>query len=139
VPDRQQPPRGQLLRDLPGPLPECEVRGNRIRSNATREADSGNGIHLWDVERIQVTRDNRISGHRDGIYLEFARGVIIRGNTSEENLRYGLHFMFSDDSFYQDNTFRRTGPGWRSCTPGTWSCRGTASRTTGARRSTGSS
>ncbi|TVP42089.1 MAG: nitrous oxide reductase family maturation protein NosD [Gemmatimonadales bacterium] len=89
---------------------ECEVRGNRVSSDATREADSGNGIHLWDVERIQVT-DNRISGHRDGIYLEFARGVIIRGNTSEENLRYGLHFMFSDDSFYQDNVFRRNGAG----------------------------
>ncbi len=89
---------------------ECEVRGNRVRSDATREADSGNGIHLWDVERVQVV-DNRIAGHRDGIYLEFARGVIIRGNTSEENLRYGLHFMFSDDSFYQDNVFRKNGAG----------------------------
>jgi nitrous oxidase accessory protein len=89
---------------------DCEVRGNRIRSNATREADSGNGIHLWDVDRIQV-HENRISGHRDGIYLEFARAVIMRGNTSEENLRYGLHFMFSHDSFYQDNVFRRNGAG----------------------------
>jgi nitrous oxidase accessory protein len=88
----------------------CEIRGNRIRSNATREADSGNGIHLWDVERIQV-HDNRVSGHRDGIYLEFARGVVIRGNTSADNLRYGLHFMFSDDSFYQDNVFRSNGAG----------------------------
>ena len=81
-----------------------------VTLHALREADSGNGIHLWDVERVQVT-GNRISGHRDGIYLEFARGVILRENVSEENLRYGLHFMFSDDSFYQDNTFRRKGAG----------------------------
>jgi nitrous oxidase accessory protein len=89
---------------------DCEVRGNRVRSNAIREADSGNGIHLWDVERIRVT-GNEVSGHRDGIYLEFARAVILRRNTSEQNLRYGLHFMFSDDSFFQDNVFRSNGAG----------------------------
>jgi nitrous oxidase accessory protein len=89
---------------------DCEVRGNRVRSNATREADSGNGIHLWDVERIRVS-GNEVSGHRDGVYLEFARSVILRNNTSEGNLRYGLHFMFSDDSFFQDNVFRANGAG----------------------------
>ncbi len=89
---------------------QCMVRDNEVRAQATREANSGNGIHLWDVDRIQV-EDNRIRGHRDGIYLEFAREVVIRGNRSEENLRYGLHFMFSDESFYVDNVFRRNGAG----------------------------
>jgi parallel beta-helix repeat protein len=37
----------------------CEVRGQPDAPNATREADSGNGIHLWDVERVQVV-DNRV-------------------------------------------------------------------------------
>ncbi|MEX2528654.1 MAG: nitrous oxide reductase family maturation protein NosD [Gemmatimonadota bacterium] len=89
---------------------DCVVQRNRIRSDAVRETDSGNGIHLWDVERIHV-RDNEVSGHRDGIYLEFAREVVIRNNLSRGNLRYGLHFMFSDDSFYQDNTFLANGAG----------------------------
>ena len=89
---------------------DCLVRGNEIHASATREATSGNGIHLWDVDRVQV-EDNRITGHRDGIYLEFAKSAVIRGNVSEDNLRYGLHFMFSDESFYVNNIFRRNGAG----------------------------
>lgn len=88
----------------------CRVQGNDLRASGARESSSGNGIHLWDAHRVLVD-DNRISGHRDGIYLEFARGVVIRNNVSEDNLRYGLHFMFSDDSFYQENTFRRNAAG----------------------------
>jgi nitrous oxidase accessory protein len=55
--------------------------------------------------------DNRISGHRDGIYLEFAKGSQVRRNVSEGNLRYGLHFMYSDDCSYRGNTFRRNEAG----------------------------
>lgn len=89
---------------------DCLVRGNDLQAYGEREATSGNGIHLWDVERVQV-ENNRIHGHRDGIYLEFAQGVVIRGNVSESNLRYGLHYMFSSDSFYLENTFRENGAG----------------------------
>jgi nitrous oxidase accessory protein len=88
----------------------CVVRGNDIRASGTRESSSGNGIHLWDVERA-VVEGNTITGHRDGIYLEFARSVRIRANTSTGNLRYGLHFMFSDSSYYEDNTFSANGAG----------------------------
>ena len=88
----------------------CLVRGNEIRAYGTREATSGNGIHLWDVDRVQV-EDNLIEGHRDGIYLEFARNAVIRGNVAQDNIRYGLHFMFSDESFYVNNTFQRNGAG----------------------------
>ena len=49
---------------------------------------------------------NRIAGHRDGIYLEFVHGTVVAGNTSERNLRYGLHFMYSDDCRYIENVFR---------------------------------
>jgi nitrous oxidase accessory protein len=38
-------------------------------------------------------------------------GATIRGNTSEDNLRYGLHFMFSSENRYIGNTFRRNGAG----------------------------
>jgi nitrous oxidase accessory protein len=88
----------------------CLIRDNRITASGTREATSGNGIHLWDVDRVQV-EGNEIRGHRDGIYLEFARGAVIRENRSEDNIRYGLHFMFSDDSFYVNNSFRNNGAG----------------------------
>jgi nitrous oxidase accessory protein len=88
----------------------CRVVGNTIRASGTRESTSGNGIHLWNASAVTVT-DNRISGHRDGIYLEFAREATLAGNTSEDNLRYGLHFMFSNETEYRGNTFRRNGAG----------------------------
>lgn len=86
------------------------VIGNRISANGTREATSGNGIHLFSSDSMTVS-GNRITGHRDGIYLEFVRGATIRNNHSEENLRYGLHFMFSDNSRYEGNAFLGNGAG----------------------------
>jgi nitrous oxidase accessory protein len=88
----------------------CRIRNNRITGTAEREAVAGNGIHLWNVASVTV-EGNVITGHRDGIYLEFAKGAVIRDNESQDNLRYGLHFMFSDDSRYERNTFARNGAG----------------------------
>lgn len=88
----------------------CTVRGNRIVGRAKQEASSGNAIHIWKGERILV-ENNYVSGHRDGIYFEFVDDSEIRGNTSEGNLRYGLHFMFSNRDVYEENTFRDNGAG----------------------------
>jgi nitrous oxidase accessory protein len=89
---------------------DVTVRHNRLRASGTREASSGNGIHLWNVQRAFV-HDNVVIGHRDGIYLEFAKSATIRDNVSRENLRYGLHFMFSDSSVYAGNSFEENGAG----------------------------
>lgn len=83
----------------------CRIARNVLRSNATTEERSGNGIHLWTVRDIDVL-DNRISGHRDGVYLEFTHDARVSHNISERNIRYGLHFMYSDDSDYANNEFR---------------------------------
>ena len=83
----------------------CRVTGNVLRGSLATEAASGNGIHLWSSSDVTV-EGNRIAGHRDGIYLEFTHDAVVRGNTSERNLRYGLHFMYSDDCAYIANTFR---------------------------------
>jgi nitrous oxidase accessory protein len=58
-----------------------------------------------------VIENNRIEGVRDGIYLEFADTIQIQGNVSRKNLRYGLHFMFSNDNDYEDNLFENNGAG----------------------------
>ncbi|MHB2034097.1 MAG: nitrous oxide reductase family maturation protein NosD, partial [Gemmatimonadaceae bacterium] len=89
---------------------DCRIERNEIRGLARTETSSGKGIHLWASNHVLVA-DNVISGQRDGIYLEFSRDDEVRGNTSEHNLRYGLHFMFSDSCRYVDNTFRRNGAG----------------------------
>jgi nitrous oxidase accessory protein len=89
---------------------DCVVRDNEVRGHAASESFAGNAIHLWNCERMRVA-ENRVSGHRDGIYLEFVRASRIEGNLSEHNLRYGLHFMFSQDNAYRGNTFRANGAG----------------------------
>ena len=100
----------------------CAIEGNRIENGffgiyladvtdcrdrpttssartAHRETEAGNGIHLWTSRRITIA-GNEISGHRDGIYFEFVHDSDVRGNVSTTNLRYGLHFMYSDDCRY---------------------------------------
>jgi nitrous oxidase accessory protein len=86
------------------------VIGNEIFGNAENEVSSGNGIHLWYCRHIRIEK-NTIRGHRDGIYFEFADSCLISNNLSEGNLRYGLHFMFSNDDVYASNTFRENGSG----------------------------
>jgi len=89
---------------------DCRLTGNVIVGTGERDAASGNGIHLWSSSRVTI-EGNQIRGHRDGIYFEFVHESDVRGNTSERNLRYGLHFMYSDDCRYLDNTFRANGAG----------------------------
>ena len=85
---------------------DCEIARNRLEGRSARsEEAAGNGIHLWTARHIRIV-DNRITGHRDGIYLEFGHNTVVAGNTSEHNLRYGLHFMTSDDCMYSRNVFR---------------------------------
>lgn len=83
---------------------------NVITGQAESESFSGNGIHLWNCNNADIM-DNFISGYRDGIYFEFVTNSRISGNYSEKNLRYGLHFMFSEGNSYVKNTFRENGAG----------------------------
>jgi nitrous oxidase accessory protein len=82
----------------------CVVRQNRVVGSGVTEALSGNAIHSWTSDSLTV-QDNIVSGHRDGIYFEFTTHARVSGNSSDRNLRYGLHFMFSDDCEYRDNGF----------------------------------
>lgn len=88
----------------------CLVEGNKIIGFAKSEGSSGNGIHAWNSERL-IVKNNYIKGHRDGIYFEFVKDSTIEGNRSEYNLRYGLHFMFSNDDAYRKNYFYKNGAG----------------------------
>lgn len=89
---------------------DCVLSGNVIEAHGTRQTASGNGIHLFASHGFMVA-GNRIRGHRDGIYLEFSGRATIRDNESRSNLRYGLHFMYSDSCEYRHNVFARNGAG----------------------------
>ena len=86
------------------------ITSNTIHSFAKTETNSGNGIHLWYCTNTTIN-GNTISGHRDGIYLEFSKHNLMTGNAAKRNLRYGLHFMFSDSSRYTGNKFFENGAG----------------------------
>ncbi len=89
---------------------EVEVRGNTVKGIAKDEASSGNGVHAWYCTDL-IVADNYFSGHRDGIYFEFVDRSLVHRNISEKNLRYGLHYMFSNNDRYTDNRFTNNGAG----------------------------
>lgn len=88
----------------------CVIKNNKIEAYNQHETNSGNGIHLWYSKAITI-EGNEIIGHRDGIYFEFVRHSLVINNISRKNLRYGLHFMFSDSCTYVKNLFENNGAG----------------------------
>lgn len=86
------------------------IRNSRISGTPKSEQMTGNGIHLWKCNNALI-ENNHVQGHRDGIYFEFVTSSVIRDNLSEKNIRYGLHFMFSNDDKYLHNIFRNNGAG----------------------------
>ena len=88
----------------------CIVKGNKIRAYGKAEQLIGNGIHCWKSQNLQIIA-NYITGHRDGIYFEFVTNSVIWRNISTLNIRYGLHFMFSNEDSYITNVFKNNGAG----------------------------
>ncbi|TNE60214.1 MAG: nitrous oxide reductase family maturation protein NosD [Bacteroidetes bacterium] len=89
---------------------KCWVTGNRMTAHGTVEQNSGNGVHAWKCDSVTIA-DNRVKGHRDGIYFEFVTNSTVARNICIDNIRYGLHFMFSHNDNYEYNTFKRNGAG----------------------------
>ena len=88
----------------------CIIKGNTIIAFGKEEQLIGNGIHCWKSDNLQIVANN-VRGHRDGIYFEFVTNSVIWRNISEKNIRYGLHFMFSNDDSYISNLFKNNGAG----------------------------
>jgi nitrous oxidase accessory protein len=88
----------------------CTIEKNTLTAFSQQEQQSGNGIHCWKSDSMRIIA-NTISGHRDGIYFEFVTNSIIWRNTSFDNMRYGLHFMFSNNDAYITNIFKNNGAG----------------------------
>jgi nitrous oxidase accessory protein len=87
-----------------------KIYDNNISSQAVEQYNSGNGVHGWHCTNLEIM-NNELSNLRDGIYLEFVNESKIYGNFSHDNLRYGLHFMFSNHDDYFDNVFTQNGAG----------------------------
>lgn len=86
------------------------IKDNKLSGEGTEEVNSGNGIHLWHSNHVRI-EGNHCFNLRDGIYFEFVTESEVINNLSEHNFRYGLHFMFSNNDTYTDNTFQQNGAG----------------------------
>jgi nitrous oxidase accessory protein len=65
--------------------------------------EKGSGIHVWNTDGFTLL-DNDVSDVRDGVYIQSSPHGTIRGNRAHD-LRYGLHYMYSDDNVFEDNVF----------------------------------
>lgn len=88
----------------------CLIENNKLTAIGKTEQESGNGIHCWKSDSMRII-GNTVTGHRDGIYFEFVTNSVIWRNVSYKNMRYGLHFMFSNNDAYISNIFRNNGAG----------------------------
>lgn len=94
-------------------LQQCKhvlIKNNVVKAKGINEQQIGNGIHCWKSDSIQII-GNRIQGQRDGIYFEFVTNTLSWRNVSTYNIRYGIHFMFSNNDTYISNVFRNNGSG----------------------------
>jgi len=88
----------------------CTARYNRVEGTPAQEQNTGNAIHAWKCNHMQFA-NNQVKGHRDGIYLEFVTDSQVQHNVCQNNIRYGLHFMFSHNNAYAYNRFHDNGAG----------------------------
>jgi nitrous oxidase accessory protein len=71
--------------------------------------EKGSGIHVWNTDGFSLV-GNRIVEARDGLYIQSSpRGRVVRNVAS--HVRYGLHYMFSDDNVFEDNLFEYAAAG----------------------------
>ena len=97
---------GIYLREADGSIVEgCSIHGIPGRE----PGEKGSGIHVWNTRGFRLER-NLVTDARDGIYVQSSPyGTIIR-NVARD-LRYGLHYMYSDDNVFEDNTFENGAAG----------------------------
>lgn len=73
------------------------ITGKRDLASARR----GNGIQLYNTTGARII-GNHVSFARDGIYVDVSHRAVFRGNKMH-HLRYGTHYMNSNDNLWEDN------------------------------------
>ncbi|TPK55815.1 nitrous oxide reductase family maturation protein NosD [Mesorhizobium sp. B2-4-19] len=87
------------------------VRNNRIVGRTDlRINELGNGVYVWNAPGAQVI-GNYITGGRDGIFTNASRNNVFRGNRIE-NVRFAVHYMYTNDSEVSDNVSRNNHDGY---------------------------
>lgn len=90
---------GVQLLDAPAGL----VEGNLIVGKELPEPQRGDGIKLWYSPDARVVGNHVLNG-RD-VLVWYSDRTLVRGNLVERG-RYGVHFMYSNDSTVEHNVLR---------------------------------
>src|SRR6266540_1470910 len=81
---------------------DSRVERCRIEGIPGRDpGEKGSGIHVWNTDGFTLS-DNDITQVRDGFYIQSSSRGVIRRNVARD-LRFGLHYMFSDDNLFEDS------------------------------------
>jgi nitrous oxidase accessory protein len=97
---------GIYLREADGAVVERSVV---VGIPGKEPGEKGSGIHVWNTDGFRLI-GNTITDARDGLYVQSSPHGTITGNRAS-HLRYGLHYMFSDDNTFADNTFEDSAAG----------------------------
>jgi nitrous oxidase accessory protein len=81
--------------------PDATVRGNAITGRTGRQADSGNGIMIWNAPGALI-ENNDVRFGRDGIFVRVSKHDVFRGNRFEKT-RFAIHYMYTSDSVIENN------------------------------------
>ena len=104
--DRAVVENNQLLDNLVGVYvwgpDNALVNANYITGNQElRMSERGNGVTIWNSPGSHIV-NNQIQFGRDGIFTNYSKQNTFSGNTFK-NLRYGVHYMYTNDSEVSDN------------------------------------
>jgi nitrous oxidase accessory protein len=97
---------GVYLREAHGAaIDRCHITGIPGKD----PGEKGSGIHAFNTNGFRFT-DNVVVDARDAIYLQNSSNGVVRGNRARD-MRYGLHYMFSDDNLFERNVFENGAAG----------------------------
>src|SRR5262249_3429147 len=71
--------------------------------------ERGSGIHVWNTDGFRL-EGNDVADVRDGFYIQSSSHGHVAHNVARD-LRYGLHYMLSDDNVFEDNSFENGAAG----------------------------
>lgn len=78
------------------------IRGNTVRGWDLPITNRGDGIRLW-YSRGGLIENNDVTHARD-VVIWFSDSAVVRHNRVADG-RYGLHYMYSNHSTFEDNAF----------------------------------
>jgi nitrous oxidase accessory protein len=83
--------------------------GTIVEDNTIATADlpverRGHAVYLWKARDVQV-RGNRITRGKDGLYISFSDRITVANNTIT-GCRYGIHYMYSNNTAFVANQFK---------------------------------